>query len=37
MFFRMDIDFSSDSAMTFDRTLGIAGAILLASKHMNTK
>jgi hypothetical protein len=32
--FKMDIDFSGDTAGVFDRTLGIAGAILLASKHM---
>jgi len=32
--FKMDIDFSSDTAGIFDRTLGIAGAIILASKHM---
>lgn len=37
MFFKMDIDFSGDTAGVFDRTLGIAGAILLASKHMQTK
>ena len=36
MFFKMDIDFSSDTAGIFDRTLGIAAAILLASKHMTT-
>jgi hypothetical protein len=35
MLFKMDIDFSSDTAGVFDRTLGIAGAILLASKHMS--
>lgn len=34
MLFKMDIDFSSDTVGVFDRTLGIAGAILLASKHM---
>jgi hypothetical protein len=33
--FKMDIDFSSDTAGVYDRTLGIAGAILLASKHMS--
>lgn len=33
VFFKMDIDFTG----TFDRTLGVAGAILLASKHMQTK
>jgi len=37
VFFKMDIDFSSDTAGVYDRTLGIAGAILLASKHMQTK
>jgi TRAP-type mannitol/chloroaromatic compound transport system substrate-binding protein len=35
-FFKMDIDFSADTAGIFDRTLGIAAAILLASKHMQT-
>ena len=34
VFFKMDIDFSSDTAGIYDRTLGIAGAIILASKHM---
>jgi hypothetical protein len=37
MYFKMDIDFSTDTAGIFDRTLGIAGAILLASRHMQTK
>lgn len=36
MFFKMDIDFSSDTSGVFDRTLGIAAAILLSSKHMTT-
>lgn len=36
VFFKMDIDFSADTAGMFDRTLGIAAAILLASKHMST-
>jgi hypothetical protein len=36
-FFKMDIDFSSDTSGLYDRTLGIAGAILLASNHMQTK
>jgi uncharacterized protein YxjI len=37
MYFKMDIDFSSDTAAVYDRTLGIAGAILLSSRHMNTE
>jgi hypothetical protein len=37
LFFKMDIDFSPDMSGMFDRTLGIAGAIILASKHMQTK
>ncbi len=35
VFFKMDIDFSSDTANLYDRTLGIAAAILLASRHMS--
>lgn len=35
--FKMDIDFSGDTGNLFDRTLGIAGAILLASRHLQTK
>lgn len=34
--FKMTIDFSADSSALFDRTLGIAASILLASKHMTT-
>ncbi len=37
VFFKMDIDFSGDTAGLYDRTLGIAGAILLSSKHMQTR
>lgn len=37
VFFKMDIDFSSDVNNLFDRTLGIASAILLSSKHMHTE
>jgi hypothetical protein len=33
--YKMDIDFSADTAGIYDRTLGIAGAILLSSKHMS--
>jgi hypothetical protein len=36
IFFKMDIDFSADTNNMFDRTLGIAAAILLATKHMST-
>ena len=35
--FKMNIDFSADAAGSFDRTLGIAGAILLASRHNETQ
>lgn len=37
VYFKMDIDFSADSAKLYDRTLGIAAAILLASRHMQTQ
>jgi len=37
MFFKMDIDLSGDSGNLFDRTLAVASAVLLASKHMRTK
>jgi hypothetical protein len=37
MFFKMDIDFSGDTAGIYDKTLGVAGAVLLATKHMQTK
>jgi hypothetical protein len=35
--FKMAIDFSADTTGSFDRTLGIAGAILLASRHNVTQ
>lgn len=34
VFFKMDVDFSSDTAGLFDRTLGVAGAIILAANHL---
>lgn len=36
IFFKMTIDFSLDTSGAYDRTLGIAASILLASKHMTT-